>query len=312
MSFGKEVRVELARVYPGRPCCRAAELAAVFRCEAEAGPGRIGAPAVAVGHAALARKVYQLLRQSGCETGLEIRKGDRRPQRRAYRVEVQAGAERLWPMLEEACGPLEGDGVPQKTCCLRAYLRGAFLCRGSLSSPEKGYHLEFRFEREAVAASVVRALAALGLEGRRTRRRGAHVVYLKDSEQIVEALKEMGARKAIFEMENVRIVKGMRNRVNRLVNSETANVEKTVNAALAQLEAIRIIDEQVGLDSLPLPLRSLARLRLQHPYASLRELGELLTPKVSKSGVSYRMNQLMDRARKLAEAGARRGAPGGI
>ena len=145
-------------------------------------------------------------------------------------------------------------------------------------------------------------LAALGLEGRRTRRE-ARVVYLKDSEQIVEALKEMGARKAIFEMENVRIVKGMRNRVNRLVNSETANVEKTVNAALAQLEAIRIIDEQVGLDSLPLPLRSLARLRLQHPYASLRELGELLTPKVSKSGVSYRMNQLMDRARKLAEAG---------
>lgn len=314
MSFSSDVKAELARVLPARPCCRAAELCAIFRCEGSAGwdaqgeaaPGRMAA---ALGHAALARKTYLLLKASGCEAHLEIRGRNRRPQARAYRVEVLKGAEALRQSFDAVCGPLEAGGVPKARCCLRAYLRGAFLCRGSLASPEKEYHLEFAVEQRALAESIVKALGALGLEGKVSVRKGAHVVYLKGGEAIVEALKEMGASKAILEMENVRIVKGMRNRVNRLVNSETANVEKTVVAALSQLEAIRLIEERVGLEALPPALRSLARARLEHPYASLRELGELLVPQVSKSGVNYRMNRLLEYARNLMEEGRKERRP---
>jgi len=308
VSFSSEVKAELARISPERPCCQAAELCAIFRCEGAPDQGAFDGPAerirVALKSPALARKVYLLLRREGCEASLEIRRGDRRPQVRPYRVDVRAGAADLRERMEAVCGPLGEGGLPKEPCCLRAYLRGAFLCCGSLASPEKGYHLEFAVEDAPVADSLVRAMAAFGLDGKISRRKGVHVVYLKDGEQIVEALKLMGANKAIFEMENVRIVKGMRNRVNRLVNSETANVDKTVNAALSQLDAIRIIEEEIGLDALPKSLGTLARLRLQHPYASLRELGELLTPKVSKSGVSYRMNRLMAFARKLMEKDA--------
>ena len=144
-----------------------------------------------------------------------------------------------------------------------------------------------------------------------TRRKGSYVVYLKESEQIVEALKLMGAYAATFELENVRIVKGMRNRVNRLVNGETANVDKTINASLSQLDAIRLIEERVGLDSLPSSLATLAKLRIHHPYASLRELGELMTPRVTKSGVNYRMSRLLAIAKKLGEKeGQGRASPG--
>lgn len=301
MSFSSEVKAELARVIPRERCCQAAELAAVFRSEGVSSPeeGTSGNLAVALGHAAVARKVYRLLRMMGCQATLEIGKGRRRPQTRAYRVEVAAGASSLWREIKAAVS--EEEGIPDQVCCQRAYLRGFFICRGSLSSPEKNYHLEITVDRRSAAQSLSACLVALGLDGRLSQRKRAYVVYLKESEQIVEALKLMGASSATFAMENIRIVKGMRNRVNRLVNSETANVDKTVNAALSQLDAIRVLEERIGLEALPRHLAALARLRLQHPYASLRELGELLNPKVTKSGVKYRMNRLLAYARKLVE-----------
>lgn len=304
MSFSSKVKGELVRVMPDQRCCLAAELAAVFMCEGAAMEDQASPEglAVALGHPSVARKVYLLLRQMGCQATLHIGKGRRRPQKRAYRVDVTQGADGLWQELEAAVpGGLQGGAVPSSHCCLRAFLRGAFLCRGSLSAPEKTYHFEITVDRQTVADSVNACLAALGLEGRTSRRKGAFVVYLKESEQIVEALKLMGAYAATFELENVRIVKGMRNRVNRLVNSETANVDKTINASLSQLDAIRVIEERVGLDALPGSLSSLARLRRNHPYASLRELGELMTPKVTKSGVNYRMNRLLAYAKQLLE-----------
>lgn len=308
MSFSSEVKDELAREMPSDSCCLAAELAAAFICQGATGwePSSSPGPAVALSHPRIARKVYLLLRQLGCQASLNIGKGRRRPKDKAYRVEVTQGAEGLWRQVQEAIpGGLEGGGAPASDCCRRAFLRGAFLCRGSLSAPEKTYHLEITVDRESAARSVNACLAGLGLEGRVSRRKGAHVVYLKESEQIVEALKLMGAHSATLELENVRIVKGMRNRVNRLVNSETANVDKTVAASLSHLEAIRVIEERMGLDALPESLAALARLRLSQPYASLRELGELLTPKVSKSGVNYRMNRLLRLARKLLEKDAK-------
>ena len=243
-----------------------------------------------------------MLREMGCPASLTIAKSRRGPKSRAYRVEVTENGEAFWRELEAAVpGGLQSGRAPDSQCCRRAFLRGAFLSRGSLSAPEKTYHFEITVDREHAADSVSTCLAGLGLEGRVTRRKGAYVVYLKESEQIVEALKLMGAYSATFELENLRIVKGMRNRVNRLVNSETANVDKTITASLSQMEAIRVIEERMGLDALPGSLAALARLRLSHPYASLRELGELLTPKVSKSGVNYRMNRLMHVAEQLLE-----------
>lgn len=314
MSFSSEVKDELAREMPSRPCCLFAELAAVFLCQGSVrwDPSASSGPAVALGHPRVARKVYLLLRESGCQASLNIRKGRRLPKDKAYRVQVTQGGETLWRRLQDALpGGLESGEAPPSPCCRRAFLRGAFLCRGSLSAPEKTYHLEITLDRESAASSVGACLAGLGLEGRVSRRKGAHVVYLKESERIVEALKLMGAHSATLELENVRIVKGMRNRVNRLVNSETANVDKTITASLSQLEAIRLIDERIGLDALPETLSTLAKLRLSQPYASLRELGELLSPPVSKSGVNYRMNRLMRLAKDLMEKDAREQAIAG-
>lgn len=302
VTFSSEVKAELSRVMPQKSCCAAAELAAVFRSEGivfsqEEKPTRI---AVALGHPAVARKVYRLLRAAGCRVTLAIGKGRRRPPTRAFHVNVTGGTDLLWEKIRDVVPG--GVGIPEQVCCQRASLRGFFISRGSLASPEKEYHLEITLDQKGSAEWLLACLEALGLEGRLSRRKRAYVVYLKESEQIVEALKLMGASAATFAVENIRIVKGMRNRVNRLVNSETANVDKTVNAAIAQLDAIRLLQERVGLDALPEHLAVLARLRLQHPYASLRELGEMMHPKVTKSGVNYRMNRLLEYARKLVEA----------
>ncbi|PKK39759.1 Cytoplasmic hypothetical protein [Clostridiaceae bacterium JG1575] len=186
---------------------------------------------------------------------------------------------------------------------MRAYLKGAFLGSGSIAHPEKQYHLEFVTHSENYAKELVRLLARYDLRGRIIARKGSQVVYFKEGEQIVDLLNLMGAHQALFETENIRIVKDMRNNVNRLVNCETANLSKTVNASVRQMEAIRAIERTIGLSRLPELLQEVAEARLHHPDLTLAELGELLDPPVGKSGINHRLRKIEKIASELEKEG---------
>lgn len=180
----------------------------------------------------------------------------------------------------------------QNACCKRAFIRGAFLTSGSMSDPEKAYHFEIVCNREDRAEQLRDIMNSFGMEAKIVSRKRNYVVYLKEGEQIVDILNIMEAPVALMNLENIRILKEMRNSVNRQVNCETANIHKTVSAAVKQIEDIEYLREKVGLEHLPLPLREMAYVRLEHPDAPLKELGTYLVPAVGKSGVNHRLRKL--------------------
>ncbi|MDP4089996.1 MAG: DNA-binding protein WhiA [Bacillota bacterium] len=174
----------------------------------------------------------------------------------------------------------------------RAYIRGGFLGGGSISNPEKTYHLEFVTHDLEYAEALSRLINTYDLTSKVIQRKSSFVVYLKEGEQIVDLLNIIGAHSSLLELENIRIMKEMRNNVNRLVNCETANLSKTVNAAVRQVESIKLIQKEIGLNRLPKNLRDIAELRVNYPDESLKELGEMLDPPVGKSGVNHRLRRI--------------------
>lgn len=187
----------------------------------------------------------------------------------------------------------------ERACCKQAFMRGAFLACGSLTDPNKGYHLELVCENEQGAELIMYIMGELQLFPKRVTRKKYEVVYLKDGGAIVDFLNIIGAHNALMDMENVRILKDMRNSVNRRVNCETANINKTVSAAVKQIEDIRYIEETKGLKYLPEGLRKVAELRVDEPEMSLREIGEMLNPPVGKSGVNHRLRKISEIASEL-------------
>jgi len=183
----------------------------------------------------------------------------------------------------------------------RAFLRGAFLGAGSLSNPERGYHLEFVIYQEEFARDLCRLLCGEGLSARMIRRKKSYVVYIKESEHIADLLTMMGAYNAILNMENVRILKQMRNDVNRAINCETANLDKTLNASYKQIENIRYIQETVGMEALPEPLREIARLRMENEDATLSDLVRLTGGEVGRSGINHRLRRINRFAQELRD-----------
>lgn len=194
----------------------------------------------------------------------------------------------------------KADGLlVQKTCCKRAFLRGAFLAAGSMSNPNKSYHFEIVCHTLEQALQMQGLMNSFETEAKIVERKGHFVVYLKEGAQIVDMLNVMEAYISLMNLENVRILKEMRNTVNRKVNCETANISKTVNAAVKQLEDIELIRDKMGLDELPDHLRQIAYVRLEFPEAPLKELGEYLSPPVGKSGVNHRLRKLAEIADSL-------------
>lgn len=189
----------------------------------------------------------------------------------------------------------------QNVCCKRAFIRGAFLSAGSISDPEKFYHFEITCASMRKAKQLQGLMASFDIEARIVLRKRYFVVYVKEGSQIAELLQIMEAPVALMELENIRIVKEMRNSVNRQVNCETANINKTVSAAVKQMEDIRYIQDTIGLESLPENLQEMARVRLERPEATLKELGEALEPPVGKSGVNHRLRKLSLMAEDLRE-----------
>ncbi len=187
----------------------------------------------------------------------------------------------------------------ERNCCKQAYIRGAFLTKGSVTNPEKGYHFEIVCDEDEQAQLVMYIIKSFGLEPKLIQRKKYYVVYMKDGSMIVDILNIMGAHISLMNMENIRILKDMRNSVNRRVNCETANINKTVNAAVKQIEDIRYIEEKKGLKFLPDNLRLLAELRLDEPETPLKELGEKVNPPIGKSGVNHRLRKISEIANEL-------------
>ncbi len=193
------------------------------------------------------------------------------------------------------------EALLQKSCCVRAYIRGAFLVAGSITDPEKGYHFEIVTSDEKKANQLISKLELFEIEAKSVERKGHIVVYIKEGSQIVDALNVMEAHNALMDLENVRIIKEVRNSINRQVNCETANINKTVNAAVKQIEDIQFIQAQIGLSELPAQLRDAALLRLEYPDTPLKELGNLMNPPVGKSGVNHRLRKLSQIAEELRD-----------
>ena len=191
--------------------------------------------------------------------------------------------------------------VLQQTCCRRAFLRGAFQASGSMSDPSKSYHFEIVCDSQAAAGQIQEIMDGFGLDAKIVQRKKAYVVYLKEGSRIVDVLNVMEAHVALMELENVRILKEMRNTVNRKVNCETANINKTVSAAVKQVEDITYLRDTVGFEHLPDNLAEAALARLEHPDATLKELGETLDPPVGKSGINHRLRRLSEMAEKVKQ-----------
>ena len=183
----------------------------------------------------------------------------------------------------------------------RAFIRGAFLGGGSISDPEKNYHLEFVTNNMEFAESLRDLINSFDFNSKIVARKNNYVVYIKESEQISDLLSLIGAHSALLKLQNVKIVKEMRNNVNRIVNCETANLTKAVNAAVKQVENIRIIEETIGIKKLPENLQQIALLRVENEELTLKELGEMLNPPVGKSGVNYRLKRIQEIADNLRE-----------
>ena len=306
MSFSMEVKKELFGVNVSARHCKIAELSAlVVQC------GKIDVDKSGHLHIKLqtesgyvARKCNILLKRlCGIPVFVSVRTAKGKSSAMQYSIDicgdenVKKAAELLKIKVSGKEGMLKSDGmVYEHTCCKRAFLRGAFLAAGSVSNPEKSYHFEISEPDMGRAEQLISLIRSFSVEAKSIVRKNYHVVYVKEGAQVAELLNIMEAHLALMEFENVRIVKDVRNSVNRQVNCETANLSKTVNAARKQYEDIVLIRDRVGLHSLPENLEEMAQLRLEYPEASLVELGDMLNPKLGKSGVNHRLKKISEYA----------------
>ena len=314
MSFSSNVKDELSRQMPGARHCQIAETAAILSlC------GRVKISAsdhfwieIHTENVAVARKYFTLLKKTfNIRTDVSIRSGINPGRSRTYIVAVREHEEAL--KVLQAVKLINSQGeigenlslirnvVLQNACCRRAFIRGAFLAAGSISAPEKFYHFEIVCPTEPKAEQLKNIIATFDIEAKIVPRKKYYVVYIKEGSQIVDILNVMEAPVSLMELENIRIVKEMRGSVNRQVNCETANINKTVSAAVKQIEDIRFIQSVAGLSGLPESLQEMARIRLERPDATLKELGEALEPTVGKSGVNHRLRKLSLVAEELRQ-----------
>ncbi|MBE6770995.1 MAG: DNA-binding protein WhiA [Ruminococcaceae bacterium] len=184
-------------------------------------------------------------------------------------------------------------------CCAGAFLRGAFLSCGTVTAPEKGYHLEFVVPFKRLCTDMIKFMDELNLNPKYIVRKGNHVIYFKDSESIEDILAIIGAQDASLYVMGIKIEKDVKNKVNRKLNFEMSNISKTVDAANIQIEAIEYIESRMGISSLPDNLQAIAHIRLEHQEASLSELGKLLDEPISRSGINHRLNRIVSIAEKM-------------
>ncbi|MDQ0254588.1 DNA-binding protein WhiA [Evansella vedderi] len=309
MSFASMTKKELTQLEV-EECCTKAELAALIRMNGSISLRNMQITLdIQTENAAIARRIYTLIKKLySVHVELLVRKKMRLKKNNVYVVRITKDARAMLENLKIVDGTFVftreiSPELIHNDCCKRAYLRGAFLAGGSVNHPDtSSYHLEIFSFYEEHNSSLCELMNHFGLNAKMLERKKGFILYLKEGEKISEFLNIVGAHQALLKFEDVRIMKDMRNSVNRLVNCETANLNKTVGAAIRQVDNIRFIKQEVGLDILPDKLREIAELRLEHQDVSLKELGEMLpSGAVSKSGVNHRLRKIDEYAQKLRE-----------
>lgn len=307
MSFAAVTKKELTNLEI-KDCCGLAELSALIRMNGSLSfSNKKMVVDIQTENAAIARRIYTLIKKYyDVQVELLVRKKMRLKKNNVYIVRL---VEQAKAILKDLKIIREGftfihhidQDLIQKKCCKRSYLRGAFLAGGSVNNPEtSSYHLEIFSLYKEHNESLCALMNTFRLNSKTLERKKGFITYLKEAEKITEFLNIVGAHSALLHFEDVRIVRDMRNSVNRLVNCETANLNKTIGAALRQVENIKYIDEMVGLNTLPDRLREIAELRIAHQDVTLKELGEMVqSGKISKSGVNHRLRKIDEIAEKL-------------
>lgn len=309
MSFSGMVKEELSRQIGTGLHCRIAETAALLSA-----CGKITAEGTLrfqTENESVLRKYFTLLQKTfNIKTEISVRENNHLKKGTVYFIEL-SDSEQVQAVLQSTKLKRDGENgetlsfcnalVTQQSCCKRAFIRGAFLASGSISDPRKSYHFEVVCQDEKKAKQLQEIIRSFQVDAKIVLRKKSYVVYVKEGAQIVDMLAVMEANVALMDLENIRILKEMRNSVNRKVNCETANINKTVNAAVKQMEDIKLIQRMIGFESLNEGLAQIAELRLQYPESTLKELGLMLVPQVGKSGVNHRLRKLSEIADGLRE-----------
>ena len=329
-SFARRLKNELARSTITKRCCACAELRAFMQMS-----GTLLLRKNTQGimlqtrSAALARRLFSLFKFCfGLSPQIFFRRKKQLQKNNTFFIQVM-DKKKAWRVLSElgffdfhpqngrpvlkvhsSSAPQDREKEPSdltEKCCRRAYLAGAFLASGSMSNPETSYHLEIAAPDEAYAREIIAVLSCFALPARYFRRKDDFVVYLKGAEKIGEFLRIIAASTALLDFESIRVVKGVRNQINRLVNCETANLTKTAVASWGQVSNIRLLEEALGLENLRPSLAQVARLRLKFPEATLQELASAAVPPLTKSSIYHRMRRINALAQKIRENGGKHG-----
>jgi len=324
MSFSMDVKEELSRQLSNARHCLLAELAAILSFEGQLISSKSGYYIrIQTENLVTARKYFTLIRKTfniNIDVSVKTNIASRKKRTYVLIVRRQNDVDRILQAtkLSGSISPdqakaekggninimrlgLSEPEITQNSCCKRSFIRGAFLSSGSMSNPKKAYHLEFDVPDLDKAQQLKELILAFHIDAKIVRRKNSYVVYIKEGSQIVDLLNVMEAHVALMNLENVRILKEMRNQVNRQVNCEAANISKTVAAASKQMEDILYIKEHMGFGDLADGLKEIAQLRIDYPEASLKELGSMLSPPIGKSGVNHRLRKLSMIADQLRE-----------
>ncbi len=307
MSFASETKKELTNLEV-KDCCGLAELSALIQMNGSLSfTNKKLAVDVQTENAAIARRIYTLIKRFYPVTvELLVRKKMRLKKNNVYIVRLVDEARRIledlgiigegFEFVTEVCPRLI-----MKKCCKRSYLRGAFLAGGSVNNPEtSSYHLEIFSLYKEHSEALCELMNSFDLNAKTLERKKGYMTYLKEAEKITDFLIIIGANNAMLKFEDIRILRDMRNSVNRLVNCETANLNKTIGASVRQVENIKYIQGTVGLDVLPEKLREIAELRVAHKDVTLKELGEMVSSgPISKSGINHRLRKVDAIAEKI-------------
>lgn len=305
MSFSSEVKEELSRHFEAARHCQIAEISAILHFLGRIENNESGNKVLKIytENLALAKKYFTLIKKTfEINASIVIRQNAYLHKGRTCIIVIAdpGGIKRVLSAVKwEDKDPLVNRLLVKSTCCKRSFIRGAFLSAGSMSDPEKSYHFEIVCSSKEKSSQLMEIINSFQMDSKVVQRKKCYVVYLKEGSQIVDMLNIMGAHVALMNLENVRILKEMRNFVNRQVNCETANINKTVHAAVKHIDDITFIKNAVGFDSLSDGLREVAELRLQYPESPLKELGTMLNPVVGKSGVNHRLRKLSSIADSL-------------
>lgn len=308
MSFSSETKNELSRTYPTKNCCKLAEIAGFLRTAGSiglAGGGKFNIalktenPAVARHYKKLLKDYFDVDSRLDVEEGAAINKG--------YFYKLVIGPEMRSDQILRETGILmvrQGNnfisdgiyqGIIRSKCCKKAYLKGMFLGAGTMANPDKSYQMEWPLSSRTLAEDLLKLINSfVDMDAKMVKRKSQYVVYVKSYGYIRDLMTMMGAHTMVLELENIKIKKELRGEAVRLTNCDTANMDRVIGASGKQIEAIKFLDGAVGLNKLPEKLREIAILRLEHPEASLLQLGEMLTPPLKKSGVNNRMKKLMN------------------